>query len=143
MAEATLTPDFKQVFFDGINFNLGNYVLVSTSLLNDLANQNVKTPFDRALELKPDDTKILVNKGKYPADKLGNYEGAIVFFDKALKIDFVYVPALVNKGGSLEKLGSHDDAQELFDRAKQLDPTYENKFISAPPKTSNALPSPI
>ena len=56
---------------------------------------------------------------------MGNYDVAIVFFDRALKIDFNYVPALVNKGGCLEKLGNHEDAQELFDRAKQLDPTYK------------------
>jgi tetratricopeptide (TPR) repeat protein len=143
VAEANLTPDFKPVLYDGIIFNHGRYVLVTTSILNNSSSPDVKTPFDRALELKPDDTKILVNKGKYLADKLGNYDVAIVFFDRALKIDLNYVPALVKKGGCLEKLESHEDAQELFDKAKQLDPTYENKFISAPPKTSNALPSPI
>ena len=98
IAEANLTPDFKPVIFDGINFNIENYVFITTSINNDSANPDVKTPFDRALELKPDDTKILVNTGKYLADKLGKYEIAIVFFDRALKIDFNYVPALVNKG---------------------------------------------
>ncbi|HEX7178079.1 MAG TPA: tetratricopeptide repeat protein [Nitrososphaeraceae archaeon] len=49
----------------------------------------------------------------------------IVFFDRALKIDLNWVPALFNKGICLEKLGNHEDAQELFDRAKQLDPTYK------------------
>ncbi len=46
----------------------------------------------------------------------------IVFFDRALKIDLNYVPALFNKRICLEKLGNHEDAQELFDRAKQLEP---------------------
>jgi Flp pilus assembly protein TadD, contains TPR repeats len=88
VAEASLKSDFKPVLLDGLNFNTGSYVFITAPINNDSANPDIKTPFDRALELKPNDTKILVNTGKYLADKLGKYEVAIVFFDRALKIDF-------------------------------------------------------
>jgi tetratricopeptide (TPR) repeat protein len=95
------------------------------------------------LKLKPKDIKILTNGGKNLAEKCGKYQESISYYDKALAVDANYVPALYNKGVSMEKLGDHDEAQQLFDKATELDPSYKGEFIVGQPRLSNPLPSPI
>ena len=87
-------------------------------------------------------TIILINKGKYLAEKLGRYEEAIIYYDKALKVDVNYVPALYNKGVALGKLAKNDEAQQYLDKAKEIDPNYNGDFINPSPK-SQPLQSPI
>jgi tetratricopeptide (TPR) repeat protein len=105
--------------------------------------ENIQQLVDMGLKLKPDNIKILTNAGKNLAQKCGKYQESISYFDRALKIDINYVPALYNKGVSLEKLGNNDEAQQLFEKAKLLDPTYGGDFILGAPRLSKPLPSPI
>jgi tetratricopeptide (TPR) repeat protein len=64
----------------------------------------------------------LVEKGN-DLVKLGSYNGAIVFYNKALAIDHNNVEALYNKGNALVKLGDSVGAIVLYDKALAIDPT--------------------
>lgn len=148
-----LTPDFIPASYYGNAYDhLQGYIYVSSSLpanstkatTSDTATcENIQKLVDTALNLKPDDVKILTNAGKNLAQKCGNPEESIPYYDRALKVDANYVPALYNKGVSLEKLGNHEEAQALFDKAKQLDPSYKGDFIVGAPRLAEPLPSPI
>jgi tetratricopeptide (TPR) repeat protein len=72
------------------------------------------------------DISTLVEKGNNLV-KLGSYNGAIVFYNKALIIDPNNVEALYNKGNALVKLGDSIGAIVLYDKALAIDPT--NKKI--------------
>jgi tetratricopeptide (TPR) repeat protein len=53
---------------------------------------------------------------------LGNYTGAIKYYDKALAIDPNDTYALDNKGIDLDALGNHTGAIEYFDQVLFIDP---------------------
>jgi tetratricopeptide (TPR) repeat protein len=59
--------------------------------------------FDKALEIDPDNTAALNNKGLALA-KLGEYDESIAYFDKALEIDPNDAYSLNNKKSTLEEL---------------------------------------
>jgi tetratricopeptide (TPR) repeat protein len=66
-------------------------------------------------------TYALDNKG-VALNNLGNYTGAILYFDKALAIDPNYVSALNGKGVALNNLGNYTGAILYFDKALAIDP---------------------
>jgi tetratricopeptide (TPR) repeat protein len=68
------------------------------------------------------DVTTLVEKGN-DLVKLGSYNGAIVFYNKALAIDPNNVEALYYKGNALVKLGDSIGAIVLYDKALAIDPT--------------------
>jgi tetratricopeptide (TPR) repeat protein len=68
------------------------------------------------------DISILTKKGN-DLVKLGSYNGAIVFYNKALAIDPNNVEALYYKGNALVKLGDSIGAIVLYDKALAIDPT--------------------
>jgi tetratricopeptide (TPR) repeat protein len=68
------------------------------------------------------DISTLVEKGN-DLVKLGSYNGAIVFYNKALAIDPNNIEALYNKGNALVKLGDSIGATVLYDKALAIDPT--------------------
>ena len=55
---------------------------------------------------------------------LGNYTGAIVYYDKALAIDPRDKFALTNKGAALDGLGNHAEAIQYYDKALAIDPHF-------------------
>jgi tetratricopeptide (TPR) repeat protein len=54
----------------------------------------------------------------------GEFETAVEFFDKALKLDPSIVAACSNRGLALSKLGRYEDAIESFDRALAIKAEY-------------------
>jgi tetratricopeptide (TPR) repeat protein len=54
---------------------------------------------------------------------LGNYTGAIVYFDKALGIDPKLIAALGNTGLALDALGNYTGAILYYDKVLAIDPT--------------------
>jgi tetratricopeptide (TPR) repeat protein len=56
---------------------------------------------------------------------LGNYTGAIEYYDKALTIQPNDSYALDNKGLALDNLGNHTGAIEYYDKALTINPKYE------------------
>ena len=57
--------------------------------------------------------------------KLGRYDEAITWLDKALAVDPKSVDALAMKAAALAKLGKKQDALETLDKALSIDPTDE------------------
>ena len=53
---------------------------------------------------------------------IGNYTGAIEYFDKVLAIDPNDVDALNSKGVALDSLGNYTEAIEYFDKVLAIDP---------------------
>ena len=56
---------------------------------------------------------------------LGNYSGAIEYYDKALAIDPHYVYALTGKGLALGSLGNYAGAIIYYDKALAINPNYQ------------------
>ena len=89
--------------------------------------------FDKALEIDPNDTMALYNKGTALL-ALGRSEEAIVCFDKAIQINPLDADSWHKKGMALwfevcevgdDKKGK--EASRCFKEAIQLDPNYKNR----------------
>jgi tetratricopeptide (TPR) repeat protein len=59
----------------------------------------------------------------------GEFETAVEFFDKALKLDPSIVAAWSNRGLALSKLGRYDEAIESYDQAIELFPKYTAAWV--------------
>jgi len=66
----------------------------------------------------------LSGKG-WALSELGNYDEALVWFDKALEIDPNAVYVLSNKGVTLYRLVQYDEAISYYNKALEIDPNYE------------------
>jgi tetratricopeptide (TPR) repeat protein len=66
----------------------------------------------------------LINEGDSLFNQ-GRYEEAIIWYDKALKIDPKAVDALIKKGAALDTLGKKQEALASLDRALTIDPTNQ------------------
>jgi tetratricopeptide (TPR) repeat protein len=82
-----------------VNFSLGRY-------------EEALQAYDRALELNPDDSIVLNNKG-LELDKLGRCEEALQAYDRALELNPDYYDAWHNKGVALHKLGQYEEAAQI------------------------------
>lgn len=81
--------------------------------------------YDKSLEINPQDTSTLNNKGVALSD-LKEYQQALKSFDKVIEIDPQDAAAWHNKGVMLDKLGKHREALEYFDKALKVDPGFKN-----------------
>ncbi len=54
--------------------------------------------------------------------ELGDFDGAIVDYDKAIELKPKYAIAYHNRGLAKEALGQHDAAKVDFEKAKEIDP---------------------
>ena len=61
--------------------------------------------------------------------RLYNFEQAISYFDKVLKIDPNHLDALSNKGSVLLQLGKFDEAMLYFDQVLEIDPNHTGALI--------------
>jgi tetratricopeptide (TPR) repeat protein len=66
------------------------------------------------LALDPHNVKALTYKDS-ALDNLGNYTGAVQYFDKALAVDPHNAYALYDKGTALDHLGNYTGAVQYFD----------------------------
>jgi len=62
--------------------------------------------------------------------KNGNYDDALVAYDKALEIDPSHVSAWNNKGIVLSKLKRFEESISCYDKAIELDPKYANAWYN-------------
>ena len=83
-----------------------------------------------------DDVDALSDRGA-TLDNSGQYEEAIVYYDRALDIDPNHVNALYNKGVALGNLGRYQEAIEYYDRALAIEPN----FVYALNNKANAIVS--
>jgi tetratricopeptide (TPR) repeat protein len=57
--------------------------------------------------------------------KLGRYQEAIDWYDKALEIDLRHIESLNKKGDALTNLGKFDEAEECFEMAWKIQQSNE------------------
>ncbi|SHO45684.1 hypothetical protein NSIN_20741 [Nitrosotalea sinensis] len=62
--------------------------------------------------------------------KQGNYDDALLAYDKALEIDPRHVSAWNNKGIVLSRLKRYEEAISCYDMAIELDSTYANAWYN-------------
>ncbi len=91
----------------------------------DIALENI----DKAIELKPDHTIALSNRGAILA-QLDLYEDALTACDKAIELNPDYVDAWNNKGVALRNLGRLEEAIIAFDQAIKLKPDYASAWYN-------------
>ena len=80
--------------------------------------------FNKALNIKPDDTVALGGKGN-SLRMLGRYEESLEWLDRALEINPNEVFALSGKGASLRMLGRYEESLKWLDRALEISPDHE------------------
>lgn len=90
-------------------------------------------PYNKALEINPDDTTALNNKG-VELTHLKRYNWARDYFDRVLELKPQDAAALHNKGVVLRKLRKTmkvtENANEYHDLALEVDPGFENAKLS-------------
>jgi len=83
---------------------------------------------DRALEIKPDNAELWVEKGSIFFDQQ-KYADAVHCYEKAAGIDTEDFNAWYNKGVALERLGKFRDAITALDRAIKIDPNHVDAWV--------------
>jgi tetratricopeptide (TPR) repeat protein len=81
------------------------------------------------LAINPKNESALSNKG-IALDDLGNYNGAILYYDKALAINPGEADVLYNKGNALYDLGNYNGAILYYDKALAINPKYEDALYN-------------
>ena len=77
------------------------------------------------IQKNPNDAPALNNRGIAMAE-LGDPEGAMEYYEKAIKADSSYAPAYYNKGVLLDKKLEHDESLKVLDEAIEKDPKKPN-----------------
>jgi hypothetical protein len=94
------------------------------------------------LAIEPNDVHALNYKGA-ALKSLGNYTGAILYYDKVLAIEPNDENTLFNKGLALYNLGKSTEAILYYDKALAIDPhdvdALNNKALAIDPKNTFAL----
>ena len=80
--------------------------------------------YDTLLLLKPDNSRLLFNKGYVYFVYLGENEKALDYFNQALQSDPSYIDALYNKGHVYEQMGDYVQAKSIYKQVLQQQPDY-------------------
>ncbi len=83
--------------------------------------QRADDAFSRALELRPREVGVWVNRGN-TRKMMGNPEGALEDYAAALALDPGFAPAWANRGILRDELGDTEGAMEDYRKALELDP---------------------
>ena len=84
---------------------------------------------DRCLKIKPDDYRLICNKG-YALNELGRQREAIGVLKKALKICNSDKHAWVNLGNSYYEINRLREALDKYQQALDCDPDFEVATIN-------------
>lgn len=98
---------------------------LGVSYLNDNNIQPAFVEFQKALEYNAEDKEVLNAVGIIYLLKLEDYQKAISFFQRALKVDKNYAEAWNNLGFAYEKVGQYPEAVEAYKTALS-NPLYRN-----------------
>jgi Flp pilus assembly protein TadD len=112
------TPEYCNGYAKGYTYQWNTLISTTQSQPPSIQTQtqNTTTPTGPSLD-------TLYNKG-LSLYHLGNYTGAIEYFDKALAINPHDVDALNGKGVALDHLGNYTGAIEYYDKVLAIDPQY-------------------
>jgi tetratricopeptide (TPR) repeat protein len=79
------------------------------------------------LKKSPSKPRALSNYGKTLADA-GHASEALVYYDKAIKINPRFYAAYCNRGAAYDALGNYKQAIEDLDRAIEINPKYADAY---------------
>ena len=89
---------------------------------SSLKEMKKQSPFlSRSLKERPRDALAWCYQGISLA-ALGQFENAVLAFDKTIEINRLCAPAFYGKGNALASLGLYQDAISSYDRALELEP---------------------
>lgn len=80
--------------------------------------------YDTLLQLSPDNSRLLFNKGYVYFVYLGENEKALDYFNQSLQSDPNYLDALYNKGHVLEQMGDYVQAKSIYTQVLEEKPNY-------------------
>jgi len=123
---STLIIQYNELYYYAI---IGISILGSIPLIINFSikirSQGIVQTYDKDLEINPQDSTTLNNKG-VALSELKEYQQAMKSFDKVIEIDPQDAAAWHNKGFILDKLGKHREALEYYDKALEMDPGFKN-----------------
>lgn len=99
-------------------FQLGN------ALYDQGRRQEAQATFEKALALKPDFVKAMVNLGVV-LNESGKSEEALKYFESALAYSPKDLTILCNKGQALYAMGKYSQATDLYRQGIQIDPNSQ------------------
>ena len=85
--------------------------------------------YDKAIELRPNDTAVWYSKGNALLI-LNRYVQAITCYNKVLELNPNHLHTWNNKGNALYYLGRYEAAIQCYDKVLQLNPTYSDAWYS-------------
>jgi tetratricopeptide (TPR) repeat protein len=85
--------------------------------------------YDKALEIKPDDSNAWTNRG-VALSELKRYEEAIASYDKAIEIKPDFFEAWSNRGAALSGLKRYKEAIASYDKAIEIKPDYFEAYYN-------------
>ena len=80
--------------------------------------------YDTLLQLSPNNSRLLFNKGYVYFVYLGENQKALDYFNLSLQSDPNYLDALYNKGHVLEQMGDYVQAKSIYTQVLEEKPNY-------------------
>lgn len=80
--------------------------------------------YDTLLQMQPDNSRLLFNKGYVYFVYLGDNQQALDYFNRSLESDPSYLDALYNKGHVLEQMGDYVQAKDIYNQVLKQKPNY-------------------
>jgi tetratricopeptide (TPR) repeat protein len=117
------------IIFYLFNYSSGWYRIIGTTLLSFNKPMEAIALYDKAIEIDPNNVKVLVTKGEILYE-LARFKEAIALYDKAIEIEPKFKEAWYNKGLALAKLGRYQAALSCFDKAIEIDPNNPDAWES-------------
>lgn len=81
--------------------------------------------YDSLLNIMPDNTDFIFNKGYVYLVYLGDNDEALRYFDRVLQLDPTSVNALFNKGRTYEQMGDFINAKSIYLQILRNNPDYQ------------------
>ena len=114
----------------GASLNFEDYFSRATDLYFKGKHELALKAIEKAIELKPDDSKTWYNKGVVLSG-FGRHELALKAFEKAIELKPDCTDAWINKGIKLGHLNRYDEALKVFEKIIEVEPdnsmAWDNK----------------
>ena len=118
----------KSFFKEAITVAPDNYYLVYDYAMYLQENgfpEEALSCYDSLLNIMPDNTDFIYNKGYVYLVYLGDNDEALRCFDKVLQLDPTSVNALFNKGRTFEQMGDFINAKSIYLQILRNNPDYQ------------------
>ena len=118
----------KSFFKEAITVAPDNYYLVYDYAMYLQENgfpEEALSCYDSLLNIMPDNTDFIYNKGYVYLVYLGDNDEALRCFDKVLQLDPTSVNALFNKGRTYEQMGDYINAKNIYHQILRNNPDYQ------------------